>query len=130
MYRSIWNRQPEAGVGCSICDSVISHDPTGYAFCAETWESLSGASCRMRVLLIIACMGLLLHTVHFVLVARWVCISAYETDVNNSMNSVDMLGVSTPVLPVTVFSVMEPVVTLVTLGTAYGCAVTESCCSP
>ena len=46
------------------------------------------------------------------------------------MNSVDMRGVSTPVLPVTVFLVMEPVVTVVTLGAAYGCAVTKSCCSP
>ena len=83
----------------------------------------------MGVLLIIACMGLLRPTVHFVLVARWVCISVHETDVNNPMNSADMRGVSTPVLPVTVFSVMEPVVTAVTLGTACGCAVTESCCS-
>ena len=58
------------------------------------------------------------------------CISVYGTDVNNPMNSVDMRGVPTPVLPVTVFPVMEPVVTAVTLGTAYGCAVTESCCSP
>ena len=75
-------------------------------------------------------MGLLSHTVHFVLVARWVCICVHETDVNNHMNSVDMRGVLTPVLPVTVFPVMEPVVTVVTLGTACGCAVTESCCSP
>ena len=75
-------------------------------------------------------MGLLSPTVHFVLVAQWVCISVYATDVNNPMNSVDMRGVSTPVLSVTVFPVMEPVVTVVTLGTAYGCAVTESCCSP
>ena len=30
-----------------------------------------------EVLLIIACMGLLSHTVHFVLVAQWVCISVY-----------------------------------------------------
>lgn len=58
-----------------------------------------------------------------------ICLSVHATDVNNPMNSVDMRGVSTPVLPVTVFSVMEPVVTAVTLGTAYGCAVTESCCS-
>ena len=87
-------------------------------------------SCRIGALLIIACMGLLSPTVHFVLVAQWVCISVYATDVNNPMNSVDMRGVSTPVLPVTVFPVMEPVVTVVTLGTAYGCAVTESCCSP
>lgn len=79
--------------------------------------------------MIIACMGLLSPTVHFVLVAQWVCISVYATDFNNPMNSVDMRGVSTPVLPVTVFPVMEPVVTVVTLGTAYGCAVTESCCS-
>lgn len=59
-----------------------------------------------------------------------ICLSVHETDVNNPMNSVDMRGVLTPVLPVTVFPVMEPVVTVVTLGTAYGCAVTESCCSP
>ena len=59
-----------------------------------------------------------------------ICLSVHATDVNNPMNSVDMRGVSTPVLPVTVFSVMEPVVTAVTLGTACGCAVTESCCSP
>lgn len=80
--------------------------------------------------MIIACMWLLSPTVRFVLVAQWVCLSVYETDVNNPMNSVDMWGASTPVLPVTVFPVMEPVVTVVTLGTAYGCAVTESCCSP
>lgn len=59
-----------------------------------------------------------------------ICLSVHATDVNNPMNSVDMRCVSTPVLPVTVFPVMEPVVTAVTLGTAYGCAVTESCCSP
>ena len=59
-----------------------------------------------------------------------ICLSVHATDVNNPMNSVDMRGVSTPVLPVTVFPVMEPVVTVVTLGTACGCAVTESCCSP
>ena len=59
-----------------------------------------------------------------------ICLSVRETDVNNPMNSVDMQGASTPVLSVTVFPVMEPVVTIVTLGTAYGCAVTESCCSP
>ena len=58
-----------------------------------------------------------------------ICLSVHATDVNNPMNSVDMRGASTPVLPVTVFPVMEPVVTVVTLGTAYGCAVTESCCS-
>ena len=59
-----------------------------------------------------------------------ICLSVHATDVNNPMNSVDMRGVSTPVLPVTVFPVMEPVVIAVTLGTACGCAVTESCCSP
>ena len=63
-------------------------------------------------------------------VGVYICLSVRETDVNNPMNSADMRGVSTPVLPVTVFPVMEPVVTVVTLGTAYGCAVTESCCSP
>ena len=66
----------------------------------------------------------LLSTVCFVLVIQWVCIFVHATDVNNPMNSVDMRGVSTPVLPVTVFPVMEPVVTVVTLGTACGCAVT------
>lgn len=40
-----------------------------------------------------------------------ICLSVHATDVNNPMNSVDMRGVSTPVLPVTAFSVMEPVVT-------------------
>ena len=75
-------------------------------------------------------MGLLSPTVRFVLVAQWVCIFVYGTDVNNPMNSVDVRGVPTPVLPVTVFPVMEPVVSVMTLGTAYGCAVTESCCSP
>ena len=59
-----------------------------------------------------------------------ICLSVHATDVNTPMNSVDMRGVSTHVLPVTVFPVMEPVVTAVTLGTACGCAVTESCCSP
>lgn len=135
MYRSMWNRQPEAGVGCSTCDPVIPHDPNGYAFCAETCESFSGAcSCHVG-------WGLVDHCLHRVVVVHCVlcvscsvgvhiCLSVHATDVNNPMNSVDMRGVSTPVLPVTVFSVMEPVVTAVTLGTACGCAVTESCCSP
>ena len=63
-------------------------------------------------------------------VGVYICLSVHATDVNNPMNRVDMRGVPTPVSPVTVFPAMEPVVTVVTLGTAYGCAVTESCCSP
>ena len=87
----------------------------------------------MGALLIIACMGLLqliVCLVCYIWGAHWMRISVHGTDVHNPMSSVDMRGVSTPVLPVTVFPVMEPVVTVVTLGTAYGCAVTESCCSP
>ena len=72
MYRSMWNRQPEAGVGCSICDPVILTDPTDYALRAETCESLSGARLRhvgcdlCLLLLAVACMGLLRPTVHSV----------------------------------------------------------------